>query len=323
MKGSILASLLLFFATCLYSILGVAQHHHSNEHHHHLDHQRLPWSNPLDSHPNASYLCTCSKSAVSDAEMFLGPHTFLDENKNPVFRTCKIDNSLERHRYICAYFQQYAIMRYLVHTTPHSRAVRVLHNAPEKAIAKGLHLFNNSHIDYVGFDFAIGSLPYNDGFNEFTMDLCNMSFPDNYFDFVITSHVLEHVPNLQRCTQEIYRVMRPGAIGFIAIPYMANQMKTREKVPGKEYTEKELQAEFGQVDHVRVIGKDFVDMMKNTGFFVDPTTPKEFYNKYFPEGRKKYKNVEFRDSYDEHGIFFVVKDSLSKNHRPPHLHHSG
>jgi SAM-dependent methyltransferase len=310
---------LLFVSSSLWGIVGGnTLPNHRNIHH-------VQWTSPVLLQPNAKYYCTCSRVAVAATDMLAGPHKVFDENNNPIPRACRMDGSLERHRYMCAYFHQHELMRYLLHSAQSGRsaksgrAVRVLHNAPEASVAKGLHLFNNTRIDYVGFDFAVGPLPYNDGFNEFKMDVCNLSFPDNYFDMIITSHVLEHVPDLQRCTKELYRVMRPGAVGFIAIPFVENLKTTREKVPGKEYTEEELQTEFGQKDHVRLIGNDFVDLLKRIGFYVDPATPKQFYQKHFPEGPTRFRNAEYLKTYDEKGIFFVVKDTPSMNMRPRHL----
>jgi ubiquinone/menaquinone biosynthesis C-methylase UbiE len=44
-------------------------------------------------------------------------------------------------------------------------------------------------------------------------------FPDNYFDKVVTIHTLEHVKDLVKVMEEIWRVCKPGAEIFINVPY--------------------------------------------------------------------------------------------------------
>ena len=45
-----------------------------------------------------------------------------------------------------------------------------------------------------------------------------LPFPDNSFDLVFSSHVLEHVPNKEKAVREINRVLRPGGIHFCVTP---------------------------------------------------------------------------------------------------------
>ena len=73
-------------------------------------------------------------------------------------------------------------------------------------------------------------------------------------------------------------------------------------------------SELGQKDHVRLIGNDFVDLLKRIGlFYVDSVTTKEFYQKHFPEEPTRFRNSEYYlKTYDGKGRFFVLKDTLSK-----------
>jgi SAM-dependent methyltransferase len=50
-------------------------------------------------------------------------------------------------------------------------------------------------------------------------DLQEMSFPDNSFDLVVTTEVLEHVPDPYRAHTEILRVLRPGGRHVFTVPY--------------------------------------------------------------------------------------------------------
>lgn len=46
----------------------------------------------------------------------------------------------------------------------------------------------------------------------------NIAFPDGYFDRVLAIHVLEHLPNLPRALDEIYRVLKPSGKFSVVIP---------------------------------------------------------------------------------------------------------
>ncbi len=45
--------------------------------------------------------------------------------------------------------------------------------------------------------------------------------PDNSFDLVHCSHVLEHLPPTARVMEEIYRVLKPGGQAFIVCPHFS------------------------------------------------------------------------------------------------------
>jgi SAM-dependent methyltransferase len=45
-----------------------------------------------------------------------------------------------------------------------------------------------------------------------------LPFPDNCFDLVFASHVLEHLTNYVGAIQEIYRVLKPGGTFVILVP---------------------------------------------------------------------------------------------------------
>jgi len=48
----------------------------------------------------------------------------------------------------------------------------------------------------------------------------NLPFDDNSFDYVVSNHVLEHLPNIEKGVEEIYRVVKRKA--FIAVPTCLN-----------------------------------------------------------------------------------------------------
>lgn len=56
-----------------------------------------------------------------------------------------------------------------------------------------------------------------------------LTFPDRYFDILITSEVLEHVADLDRALEEIRRVLKPGGFHVFSIPVDLSLEKTVER----------------------------------------------------------------------------------------------
>jgi SAM-dependent methyltransferase len=57
------------------------------------------------------------------------------------------------------------------------------------------------------------------GFEVFLGELEQANYPDEYFDVVIASEVLEHVPDPQTLLQSIARVLRPGGLLWASTPH--------------------------------------------------------------------------------------------------------
>lgn len=49
-------------------------------------------------------------------------------------------------------------------------------------------------------------------------DAYNIPFPDEYFDYIVISEVLEHLESPSRAMSEIYRVLRLGGVVAITVP---------------------------------------------------------------------------------------------------------
>ena len=62
---------------------------------------------------------------------------------------------------------------------------------------------------------ALGSVDSN-GFR--CEDITRLSLPDNSVDIVISSEVLEHVPQIEKASREIARVLKPGGCHYFTVP---------------------------------------------------------------------------------------------------------
>jgi len=92
-------------------------------------------------------------------------------------------------------------------------------------------------------------------------------YPDNSWDLVICSHVLEHVPDDIKALSEIYRVLKKGGVAILMAPINLGLEKSFEAEKDKRYTVSERWKYFGQDDHERLYSKnDFIQRIKSVGF---------------------------------------------------------
>lgn len=51
-------------------------------------------------------------------------------------------------------------------------------------------------------------------------DIANLPFADNSVDGIICESVFEHIPDPEAVTSEIYRVLKPGGIVYVVVPFV-------------------------------------------------------------------------------------------------------
>lgn len=162
---------------------------------------------------------------------------------------CPGCGSLERHRIAWLYLTR--LTDFL------SRPVRLLHIAPEPCIEGRIRACEN--IDYLSGDFEEGKAMVR-------MDITCIDYPDESFDVIYCSHVLEHVVDDTRAMRELHRVLRPGGTAVIQVP-VADCAATYED--SRISTPERRLAAFGQSDHVRVYGHDVQARLSDAGFTVE------------------------------------------------------
>jgi SAM-dependent methyltransferase len=157
--------------------------------------------------------------------------------------------AVERHRLVWIYF---GTMTDLFDRP--SR--RMLHVAPERCLESRLKkYFRPGH--YITADLLSPRAMVR-------MDITDIHFPDGYFDILLCSHVLEHVENDRKALREFYRVLKPGGWAILNVPVTAERTLEDPSV----VTAAERLKVFGQEDHVRRYGPDYVDRLGEAGFKV-------------------------------------------------------
>jgi len=63
----------------------------------------------------------------------------------------------------------------------------------------------------------------------------SLPFPDNHFQFILASHVLEHIHHILPLMEELHRVSAPGAVLLIRVPYGASNIAFEDPTHVRHY----------------------------------------------------------------------------------------
>ena len=163
---------------------------------------------------------------------------------------CPSCGSLERHRYLAVFLNR----------TPSliTNGAVLLHFAPENFIAA---LLKKSDIRYMSADLARDDV-------DLKLNIENINVSDGQYDIIVCSHVLEHVDD-RRALSELRRILKPNGIIIIMVP-VTECDGTYEDNTIRESNERLIH--FGDADHVRVYGADFMQILTDAGFHVRVNT---------------------------------------------------
>jgi len=188
----------------------------------------------------------------SDIKSYLPYGTILRSNAQ-----CPNCGAKERHRAFTLYLEKEAEILNITDKQP--GAIKLLHFAPERVFFEKFS--KNPDIDYYPVDIESSNSEMRD-----IIDIQIIDYPDKLFDYIICNHVLEHVPRDDVALNELCRVLKDEGVAYISVP-MQDIEKTIED---KSYNTPELrQRYYGQEDHLRVYGKDFLQKLKTSGFSVE------------------------------------------------------
>jgi SAM-dependent methyltransferase len=163
-------------------------------------------------------------------------------------RRCPSCGSLGRHRLIWLYFRE--------RTNLFTEPVRMLHVAPEPMLARRLR--RQPNVDYVSADLnRRGAM--------LQMDICAIDLPDDQFDVIYASHVLEHIPDDEQAMRELYRVLKPGGWAVLQVP-----MKGKHTIDEPLDDPAERKRAYGHPGHRRLYGRDgeYEKRLRQAGFDV-------------------------------------------------------
>jgi SAM-dependent methyltransferase len=168
---------------------------------------------------------------------------------------CPVCGSLERNRLIYEFMKDINFIE--------NKDTRLLHVAPEKCFYRVFSKKLNGNYTPAdkfepGYRYPSGTVP---------MDITNIGFPDESFDRLVCIHVLEHVNDDGKALSELYRVLKKGGIAIINVPFEKEREHTYEDPSITDPLER--RKHFGQADHVRIYGKDFIERFVKPGFKIE------------------------------------------------------
>jgi SAM-dependent methyltransferase len=133
-----------------------------------------------------------------------------------------------------------------------------LHVAPEENLSLKLKSYPN--IDYLSVDLNSPSA-------DLHMDITDIKQDNDTYDVIICNHVLEHIQDDMKAIRELYRVLKKSGYAILQVPISYRMEETIED-PTIISPEKRKET-FGQEDHVRIYGADYVLRLKKAGFTVN------------------------------------------------------
>ncbi len=187
-------------------------------------------------------------------------------NRGSDNRLCPRCLSLERHRLLWLFLKRSEHL--------FDQSISFLHIAPEQPFVKRFKKQKNWKYITADLESPLAQIK---------TDIRNMPFTSENFDFLMCNHVLEHIDDDKKAMQEIYRVLKKGGKAILQVPIDNTRTETYEDF--SIIDPKEREKHFGQYDHVRVYGQDYVKRLENAGFtveishFVDTLTTQEI-NRY-------------------------------------------
>ena len=199
---------------------------------------RKLWS--LSYYGNARFCPLCGKSSNRFVKFGLIPREDA---------ACPRCGALERHRFLWLFLKEKTDFF-------NAEQKRMLHVAPEPC-------FETKFREVLGQGYLTADLY--DPNAMVKMDITDIQYPEQSFDFIYCSHVLEHVFEDVKAMAEFHRVLKSDGWAILLVPIISE--KTYEDASIVDPKER-LKA-FGQSDHVRKYGPDYVDRLREAGFTVD------------------------------------------------------
>lgn len=119
------------------------------------------------------------------------------------------------------------------------------------------YILEHSNVsNYIGLDIETAKTYHETIKPDFTWDGSTMPFENDSFNCVIATEVLEHCPLPEVVLMEVYRVLKPGGVLFLTVPFLWNL----HEVPFDEYR----YTPFSMERHLKNSG--FIDIsLKATG----------------------------------------------------------
>ena len=165
---------------------------------------------------------------------------------------CPYCHSLERGRVLDLYLEkELGIYQ--------KKGIKILHFAPEYGLQKKMSRIKE--VEYIDGDI-------NPALANHVIDITSIGYENNYFDLIICSHVLGHVPEEALAIKEMYRVLKNDGVAIVMTlinPESPNTIEDKNIIKSEDRLKY-----YGEADLCRLHGLDFSNRLKEQGFYVEP-----------------------------------------------------
>jgi SAM-dependent methyltransferase len=168
-------------------------------------------------------------------------------------KLCPSCGSLSRTRRLWDFLQTTGLLK---------EGISILDFSPSRSFYRRMK--NHTDIHYSSTDLS------GDFISDFHYDITNIPVETGKYDLIICYHILEHIPEDLKATQELHRVLRSGGTCLIQTPFREGEIYEDPSINNDQDRIKH----FGQNDHVRIYSAaGLKDRLVKTGFQV---TVREF-----------------------------------------------
>lgn len=114
----------------------------------------------------------------------------------------------------------------------------------------------------ISFDYL--KIAKENGFDVAFSRIEDMPYPDGFFDALVACDVLEHVIDLHRCCEQLLRVLRPGGILIVRVPYLddmaayLDESLPYEFIHVRSFDVPSLRILFGKIHGMHYLQHEFV-----------------------------------------------------------------
>lgn len=146
------------------------------------------------------------------------------------------------------------------------------------------------------------------GFDVFHGELSEANYPDEYFDVITASEILEHLPEPVKLLEEVAKILRPGGLFWATTP---SSKSLSYKLMGLNWSA------IGPPDHLQLFSrKGIYSMLKKAGFsqikiYTHGLNPGEIIYYFRPEKRGGGSSEDYGFSRVETG--YKLNESLTKS----------
>ena len=163
---------------------------------------------------------------------------------------CMYCGAHDRERHLFMYFDRLNLWSKM-------EDARILHFAPEYHLSHKIS--GQSPMQFIKADLHPGSE------DVMEIDATHIPYDDEFFDFLIANHILEHIPDYRLALSEFFRVLKPGGMAVLQTPF--------SKILKNNFEDANLATDelrlffYGQEDHVRIFGgQELFQSIENAGF---------------------------------------------------------